>query len=239
MDLCKQRFLWYYESYLATIQKGKLQHKEGELFQQMQFETMGNNAMAGKFKYEELERRLKAIRVALDTEVKDWAEAGMKATASETPLAGNLRNQYDLVVKSLLRNDMPHHVELENNNAFVWIFTYFGRPMTNLDGGLLRLRMVVSQKFPTEQPRVKFETKVFHHHIAPDGTASYRVEPSKSDHMMGHIDAIIALLEREEPAYDPREIVNPEATKLFWSTDPNDKRQFNRRLRRSVQDSME
>jgi ubiquitin-conjugating enzyme E2 Z len=56
---------------------------------------------------------------------------------------------------------------------------------------------------------------------------------------MSHIEAIISTLEEEEPAYDPREIVHPEATKLYWGSSTADKKQFNRKLRRSVQDSME
>jgi ubiquitin-conjugating enzyme E2 Z len=111
--------------------------------------------------------------------------------------------------------------------------------MTNLDGGLFHIRMNFSTRFPDEQPRARFETKIFHHHVAPDGTACYIPNPLKREDIRSHIEAIISTLEEDEPAYDPRMIVNPEATKLFWGSGKDDKKQYNRRLRRSVQQSLE
>jgi ubiquitin-conjugating enzyme E2 Z len=61
----------------------------------------------------------------------------------------------------------------------------------------------------------------------------------KVEDVKSHIEAIFETLEDDEPAYDPRKIVNPEATKMFWGNKPDDKKQYNRRLRRSVQQSME
>ncbi|KAK0383329.1 hypothetical protein NLU13_9242 [Sarocladium strictum] len=238
-DLCKRRFLWYYESYLAAILKGKQACEDGQPFKRMPFESPGNNTMDGKFHYSELEQRLKAIKAALDQETEQWAVEGKEAASKGTTCAVNLQHQFDHVVASLKRSDTPHAVSLEDNNPFVWIITYFGRPMTNFDGGVLRIKMTFSPRFPQDQPRVKFETRIFHHHIAPDGTACYRPNPNKSEDVMSHIEAIFCILEEDEPAYDPRETVHPEATKLYWGGSSTDKKQFNRRLRRSVQDSME
>lgn len=238
-DLCKQRFMWYYESYLAAVQKGATECEDGQQFRRMPFESAGSNSMDGKFHYPQLEQRLKAIKTALDRETEQWVLEGKEATLKGTTCAVNLQHQFDHVVASMKRSDFPHAVNLENGNPFEWIITYFGRPMTNLDGGVLRIRMVFSPRFPQEQPRVKFETRIFHHHIAPDGTACYRANTSKAEDVMSHIEAIISTLEEEEPAYDPREIVHPEASKLYWGSSAADKKQFNRRLRRSVQDSME
>jgi ubiquitin-conjugating enzyme E2 Z len=235
-DLCKRRFLWYYESYLAAVRKGKEATENGQRFVRMPFESPGSNTMDGHFQYAELERRLRNIKAALDLEVEQWAQEGEEAVRKESRVAVNLQHQYDQVVASLKRSDMPHDVILEKGNPFVWVITYFGRPMTNLDGGLLRIKMNFSPRFPDEQPRVKFETKIFHHHIAPDGTACYSPNPMKADDVLSHIEALFAMLEEDEPAYDPREIVNPEATKMYWA---NDKKQYSRRLRRSVQESME
>lgn len=236
-DLCKRRFLWYYESYLAAIQNGKANSVPGKAFQRMAFESPSNNSMEGKFNYDELEKRLKAIKTALDLEAASWIVDGAMAARKETTIAVNLKRQFDQVNSFFKGSDMPHAVTLENDNPFEWTFTYFGQPMTNLEGGVLRMKMIFSPQFPTEQPRVRFETKIFHHHIAPDGTACYR--PRRSEDVRSHIDAIISILEDDDPAYDPREIVRPEATKLYWGNSPADKKQFNRRLRRSVQDSME
>src|SRR5262245_48254434 len=40
-DLCKRRFLWYYESYLASIEQELKKHKDGERFEKMPFEGPG------------------------------------------------------------------------------------------------------------------------------------------------------------------------------------------------------
>ncbi|KAL6878659.1 UBC-like protein [Trichoderma novae-zelandiae] len=238
-DLCKRRFLWYYDSYMATVAQGKSEVADLSPFVKMPFETPNSNSMDGRFNYTELESRLKAIKEALDQETVRWAQEGLASKAGESTVAVNLQHQFDQVSAYLKQGDMPHSVVLENGNPFVWLITYFGRPMTNLDGGLFRIRMHFSTRFPDEQPRVKFETKIFHHHIASDGTACYTPNPMKLEDVKSHIDAIFGVLEEEEPAYDPRKIVNPEATKMFWGKTPDDKKQYNRRLRRSVQQSME
>ncbi|KAF4465301.1 ubiquitin-conjugating enzyme [Fusarium albosuccineum] len=238
-DLCKRRFLWYFESYLAAIQKGKTEVKDNQLFARMPFESPGNNSMDGKFNYTELERRIHAIKATIDAEPKTWAEEGLVAQERESTVAVNLQHQFEQVVESFKRGDMPHNVLLENGNPFIWVITYFGPPMTNLDGGLFRIKMHFSPRFPDEQPRVKFETKIFHHHIAADGTACYTPNPMKKEDVRSHIEAIFTFLEDDEPAYDPRKIVNPEASKMYWGGGADDKKKYNRRLRRSVQQSME
>ncbi|QUC18200.1 uncharacterized protein UV8b_02441 [Ustilaginoidea virens] len=238
-DLCKRRFLWYYQSYLDAIEAGKSEVKELQAFVRMPFESPGDNIMDGKFNYPELERRIRRIKAALDAEPLTWAKHGLAAAAKETTVSVNLQHQYEQVTAHFKKSDMPHDVKLEDGNPFVWVITYFGRPMTNLDGGLFRIKMNFSTRFPDEQPRVKVENKIFHHHVAADGTACYHPNPLRREDVKSHIEAIISMLEEDEPAYDPRMIVNPEATKLLWGSKKDDKKQYNRRLRRSVQQSME
>jgi ubiquitin-conjugating enzyme E2 Z len=236
-DLCKRRFLWYYDSYLQAVQKGKTETKDNQSFARMPFEG-SSNSMDGKFNYTELERRLKNIKKALDAELVAWVTDGLKAVANESTVAVNLRHQYDQVVETFKRADIPHAIQLEEGNPFLWSVTYFGPPMTNLDGGLFKIKLHFSPRFPEEQPRVKFETFVFHHRIAADGTACYFPNPIRREDVKSHIEAIISTLEEEEPAYDPRTLVNPEAHNLYWG--PGDgKKNYNRRLRRSVQQSLE
>ncbi|KAG4265991.1 hypothetical protein FPRO04_05119 [Fusarium proliferatum] len=227
------------KDYIQKIRHETLQTKPNQPFARMPFESPGNNSMDGKFNYPELGSRLQAIKATIEAEPERWAAEGLEAKKKETTVAVNLQHQFEQVVEVFKRGDMPHDVFLENENPFVWVITYFGRPMTNLDGGLFRIKMNFSVRFPEEQPRVKFETKIFHHHIAADGTACYTPNPMKREDVRSHIDAIFAILEDDEPAYDPRKIVNPEATKMYWGGSPDDKKKYNRRLRRSVQQSME
>ncbi|TVY48647.1 Ubiquitin-conjugating enzyme E2 Z [Lachnellula occidentalis] len=235
-DLCKRRFLWYYDSYLLAISKAKTEVKDGQAFTRMPFECTGNT-MEGKFNYTELERRLRLIKKTLDAETARWAEEGLVLLKKETTAAANLQRQYEQVVEAYKRDKkVTLDIELVDKNPFVWSITYIGRPMTNLDGGLFHIILCFSPRFPEEQPRAKFETTLFHHRIALDGTPCYntkRAEDAKS-----HVQAIIEALEEESPPYDPRTLVNPEAAKLFWGSE-EDKKMYNRKLRRAVQRSTE
>jgi Ubiquitin-protein ligase len=110
--------------------------------------------------------------------------------------------------------------------------------MTNLDGGLFKIRISFSPRFPEEQPRIRFETRLFHHRIASDGTPCYVPPTNRREDVKAHIEAVIDSLEEENPPYDPRTIVRPEAFKLYWGSE-EDRKMYNRRLRRSVQQSVE
>ncbi|KAK7753206.1 hypothetical protein SLS62_004725 [Diatrype stigma] len=236
-DLYKRRFLWYYDSYLESIHKAKEEVKDGQPFARMPFEGT-SNSMEGKFNYADLERRLHQIKAALDEETNRWALDGATPKYRDATVGINLARQFEQIRESFKRSDVPHNIELEDGNPFVWHLTYFGRPMTNLDGGLFRIKLMFSPRFPEEQPRVKFETRVFHHRIAADGTPCYFPNPNRREDIKQHIEAIIDALEEEAPRYDPRTLVHPEAHKLFWGG-PDDRKTYNRRLRRSVQLSME
>ncbi|KAH7410909.1 ubiquitin-conjugating enzyme/RWD-like protein [Cadophora sp. MPI-SDFR-AT-0126] len=235
-DLCKRRFLWYYESYLLAISKAKADVADGQQFVRMPFECTGNG-MEGKFNYTELERRLRLIRKTMDAETDRWAEEGLVSKKKESGVSSNLQRQYEQVVEAYKRDkNVTLDIELVDKNPFVWSITYFGRPMTNLDGGLFRIKLFFSPRFPEEQPRAKFETQLFHHRIASDGTPCYTSR--RAEDVKSHIEAIIEALEEESPPYDPRTMVNPEAAKLYWGSE-DDKKTYNRKLRRAVQRSME
>lgn len=235
-DLCKRRFLWYYDSYLLSIEKAQPKVKVNEGFKTMPFEG-GGNSMSGKFNYPELNRRLTLILSILQRETEHWANEGLVQVRKETSLAEGFVRQFERIAESYRKNDMVTlDIDLENKNPFVWQLTYFGRPMTHLDGGMFKIRMSISPRFPDEQPRVVFETAMFHHRISTRGVLCYF--PRRPDDIKSHIEAIIEALEDTEPPYDPRTLVNPEASKLYWGS-IEDKKEYNRRLRRSVQRSID
>ncbi|KAI2629755.1 UBC-like protein [Hypoxylon sp. NC1633] len=236
-DLCKRRFLWYYDSYLDTIRKAKEEVKDEQPFVRMPFEGT-SNTMDGKFNYTELEKRLRRIKAALDAESDRWASEGASSKMKDATVTVNLSRQFEQVRESFKRSDVPHSVELADGNPFVWNLTYFGRPMTNLDGGMFHIKLNLSPRFPDEQPRIKFLTPMFHHRISLDGTPCYFPNPNRREDVKQHIDAVIESLEEDQPPYDPRTLVHPEAHKLFWGS-PDEKKLYNRQLRRSVQRSMD
>jgi ubiquitin-conjugating enzyme E2 Z len=235
-DLCKRRFMWYYDSYLLALSKAKEEVVDGQPFARMPFEGGGND-MPGKFHYTELERRLKLVKKTLDAETEFWAEEGLVHKQKDSGVAANVQRQYEQVVESYKRDSsVTLDIELADGNPFVWNITYFGRPMTNLDGGLFRIKLFISPRFPEEQPRARLETHLFHHRFASDGTPCYTTQ--RPDDIKSHIEAIIVALQDENPVYDPRTMVNPEAAKLYWGS-ADDRKNYNRKLRRAVQRSME
>lgn len=235
-DLCKRRFLWYYESYLLSVEHELKKHKDGTRFEKMPFEGPGN-AMEGTFQYSSLKTRLQVIREKLDEEALSWAKEGQVAVQKEISIASNLQRQFEQIVEFYKKNDaVTLDLELVDKNPFVWQMVLFGRPMTNLDGGVFRIIIYLSTRFPDVLPRIRFETPIFHHRVSPTGVLCY--DPPRKDEMRSHIAAIIEAIEEENPAYDPRTLVHPDAAKLFWGT-PDDKKIYNRKLRRSVQDSSE
>ena len=236
-DLCKRRFLWYYESYMTTIDEAEKDHFVGETFKTMPFEG-GGNTMAGKYDYPDLRRRLALVRKVLDQETARWAEEGAVLVQRDATFAASLRRSFEQLAAHFKRSEaVTLDVALAaEGNPFVWILTYFGRPMTHLDGGMFRIRVSISPRFPDEQPRVAFETPLFHHRVGQDGTVCYF--PKRPDDLQSHVEAIVDAIEEEHPPYDPRTLVNLEASKLFWGSEA-DKKQYNRALRRSVQRSME
>ncbi|KAI5866856.1 UBC-like protein [Durotheca rogersii] len=236
-DLCKRRFLWYYDTYLESIKKAKEEVKDDQAFVRMPFEG-ASNSMEGKFNYTELEQRIRRIKKAIDAESDRWAVEGGSARTKDATVAVNLARQFEQIKESFKRSEVPHNIELVDGNPFVWSFTHFGRPMTNLDGGMFRIQLNFSPRFPEEQPRVKFLTPIFHHRIAADGTPCYFPNPSRREDVRQHIDAIIEALEEEQPPYDPRTLVHPEAHRLYWGN-ADQRKVYNRQLRRSVQRSME
>ncbi|KAK8186435.1 ubiquitin-conjugating enzyme/RWD-like protein [Phyllosticta citribraziliensis] len=235
-DLCKRRFLWYYDSYIESINKRKDKYKEGAKFEKMPFEGPGNE-MIGTFQYEKLLQRLQVIREAVEKETQGWVKEGADATSRELSIANNLQRQYEQVLEHFKRHDSMHlDLELVDKNPFVWQFVFFGPPMSNLDGGMFRITVYISPRFPDVQPRVKVETPLFHQRVSKDGVLCYVAK--RPDDLRSHIEAVIEAIQEEHPAYDPRTLVNPEASRLFWGS-PEDKKLYNRKLRRSVQDSAE
>ena len=236
-DLYKRRFLWYYESYQASVKMGLAKAKDGTSFKSMPFESLGNG-LNGTFNFTRLGERLVKIKSTLDQELETWVAEGLLIKQKESAIARNLQRQFDSL--ALWKGDSSRSanaVSLDGENPLVWVITYFGRPMTNLDGAMLRIKLHLSPLFPEVQPRAFCKNKIFHHHVAPDGTIAYTAPFEKREELRTHIEAIVASLEDESPAYDPRKIVNLEASKLYWGKEADSKKKYNRLLRRSVEEN--
>ncbi|KAF1808955.1 UBC-like protein [Eremomyces bilateralis CBS 781.70] len=235
-DKVKRLFLWYYDSYVKAIDEESKKHSDGSRFEKMPFEGTGNT-MEGTFQYTDLMTRLTVIRMRLMQESDGWVTEGKIAASKESSLANNLQRQFEQTVELFKKNDaIALDLELVDSNPFLWQLVLFGRPMTNLDGGMFRVKIYISPQFPSELPRVKVETPIFHHRVSKDGQLCFLVQ--KPDELCSYVEAIVAAIEDENPAYDPRTLVNLEASRLFWGS-VEDRKVYSRKLRRSAQDSSE
>lgn len=240
VDMCKRRFLWYYDAYLEGIEEAKKTHGkivlDGQQFVKTPFEG-GGNQMMGTFEYSKLVKRFKEVLQKLEREANNMVKEGREYASKENPTALLYQNSFKAMLQKFSSNGgTPLDMEMIEKNPFDWRIVIFGRPMTNLEGGIFKVRMIIPVDFPTRQPRVIVETPLFHHRISSTKTLCY--VPKNQNEIASHIEAIIKSIEEDNPVYDPRTLVNPEASNLLWGT-PEQKKMYNRRLRRSAQDSSE
>lgn len=219
---------------MHTVDVGSKKVKVNQQFEEMSFED-SSNVMRGFFNYPELSQRLKRVHTEIMHETQRWALHGLDAKSQDSRIASNLNRQYRQIVEDFgERKYFSLDLSLINENPFVWLATYFGRPMTNLDGGIFKIKIHLSTNFPDEQPRVVVETPIFHHRVSKDGVLCYFT--SRVGELKYHIDAIVQAIEDESSPFDPRAQVNLEAAKLFWGT-PAERKQYTRALRKSVEES--
>lgn len=237
-DYCKKRFLWYLALYTQTVEtfvkRGAAWHRRQ--FHRVSFETSGNQ-MAGTFDFPDLQRRLNILEDKIMEETYAWPNEGLKLAKEEAPIAVNLRGQHEQIVAQLgRRNGSMIDLGMVDDNPFLWRMTYFGCPATLFDGGVLPIKIYISPRHPIEQPRVFVETPIFHVRVSTKKVLIYL--PARAEEMWHHIDGIISSLEEEFPPFNPLMAVNAEAAKLCWGS-KDDKKQYTRKLRRSIEATVE
>lgn len=238
-DLIKRRFLWYHDTYAKGIEMASKDVSDGQAFARAEFEHPPNS-MEGHYDYKGLHKRLERVSQALEQERLSWEKAGAAQVETGLQLANMLAFQFKQLEHQWNKGDYDGsrvEISLPNpKNPFVWTLTLFGAPMSNLDGGIFNMTLSIPPNFPTTQPRLKFETPIFHHRVSSQGYLCYF--PEKPDEISSHLTAIKKAVEDEHQAFDPRAVLNPEAFELYWGG-PEKKKVYSRKLRRSAQESCE
>ncbi|KAG9936192.1 UBC-like protein, partial [Aureobasidium melanogenum] len=233
-DLFKRRFLWYYDAYIKSIDNASTKVKDGKHFENAPFEY-SSNEMRGKYAYASLRSRFERVCRALEAEKNTWSKNGKQLLTDQHGTAMNLQHQFDSLHSYYAASDGPSvEINLVDGNPFVWTLTFFGPYDTDLSGAIINVRLHFPFDFPEEQPRVTVLTPLFHHRISP-ATKALCYFPNKLYDVQNHIESIIATIIDETPSYDPRALVNPDASVLLWG-DENCKKTYRRKLRRSVID---
>lgn len=237
-ETAKVLFLVYYELYLEICAKANTDFSlHGKKFVLAEFEGPGNQ-MKGSFDYPSLMTRLTRIREALDEETRVvWRNAVDIAVQNDQSIVYRMKREYEQCTHHYRDRDGGLiNLSLEDEKSdFTWIVSIFGRPMSQLDGGIIKVRFSMSLDFPRIQPRIQFLTKLFHPNI---NSLGYPYLPSnRGSEMRQQIDHVVAFLERE-PDSNPSARINPEASRLYWGSD-QERKQYNRQFRRCIQDSLE
>ncbi|ORM40009.1 Ubiquitin-conjugating enzyme E2 15 [Babesia sp. Xinjiang] len=77
-----------------------------------------------------------------------------------------LRRQYIELTKS---SSCIFSVGLENDDLFHWRICFQGPHGTPFEGGIFTVMMTFPETFPNDPPKMKFEQKMWHPNIYPDG----------------------------------------------------------------------
>jgi ubiquitin-conjugating enzyme E2 Z len=236
-DLYKRRFLWYYDSYIKSIDDASTKVKDGKQFDSTPFEY-ASNGMRGKYAHASLKARFQRVLQTLEAEKDTWAKDGNQLLADQHGTALSLQHQFQSLRSHYAESDGPFvEISLVDANPFVWTLTFFGPQSTDLSGATINVRLHFPFDFPEEQPRVTVLAPLFHHRISAT-TKALCYFPTRLHDVQSHIESIVDVVIDESPSYDPRALVNPAASALLWG-DENSKKMYRRKLRRSVQDAME
>jgi ubiquitin-conjugating enzyme E2 A len=126
-----------------------------------------------------------------------------------------------------LQNDPPAGINASphSDNILLWNAIIFGPENTVWDGGIFKLRMEFTEKFPHEAPKVIFLTPMFHPNIYANGNICLDI---LQNNWSSAYDASNILISIQSLLADPNpnSPANSEAAKLYVE----DRREYNRRV---------
>jgi len=126
-----------------------------------------------------------------------------------------------------LQNDPPAGINASphSDNILLWNAIIFGPENTVWDGGIFKLRMEFTEKFPHEAPKVIFLTPMFHPNIYANGNICLDI---LQNNWSSAYDASNILISIQSLLADPNpnSPANSEAAKLYVE----DRREYNRKV---------
>eukprot|EP00761_Pharyngomonas_kirbyi_P006858 gb/GECH01006867.1/.p1 GENE.gb/GECH01006867.1/~~gb/GECH01006867.1/.p1 ORF type:complete len:154 (+),score=11.80 gb/GECH01006867.1/:1-462(+) len=123
---------------------------------------------------------------------------------------------------------------VSEDDLHTWEATIFGPPETPWEGGIFPLTLKFPNNYPERPPKVYFKCEVFHPNVYADGTLCLDIIQEKwtpiysVSSILTSIQSLLADPNCSSPA-------NAEASALYSS----DRKQYNRRVRRMVERSLE
>jgi len=123
---------------------------------------------------------------------------------------------------------------LSDDSLFVWTATILGPQDTPWESGIFNLRLTFSERYPDKPPRVRFTSECYHPNVYQDGTICLDIIQDcwSPAHDVNSILTSIQSLLTDPNCASP---ANPEAARMYQE----DRKEYNRRVRRIAQKSVE
>jgi ubiquitin-conjugating enzyme E2 Z len=240
-EVRRRLFYWYYDFYESFINSGIQQPEyEDKTFMMAPFEG-ARNAMAGKFNYVGLLKKLKSLKDRLDEVWKDWLIEGALFAKEERLSASHIETSFNNTRSFYKYANVLFSLSLElpqKGNPYLWDLHLLCPPDTLLDSTPITIRVQIPPTFPNVAPRVQVLTKIFHHGVAKDGTLAYTVKGGDDEKLDAHVAGIVAVLANPLENMDSRVAANPEAWELVWGEN-KDLKAYKSRVRKVAQKCME
>eukprot|EP00708_Paratrimastix_pyriformis_P006508 GAFH01005825.1.p2 GENE.GAFH01005825.1~~GAFH01005825.1.p2 ORF type:complete len:115 (-),score=7.21 GAFH01005825.1:91-435(-) len=105
---------------------------------------------------------------------------------------------------------------------------------TAWEGGLFQLRITFTDRYPEQPPQIRFVTEIFHPNVFPSGHICLDVIQQMWSPIFT-VNSILVSIQSLLTDPNPSSPANPQAAQLYLS----DREEYNRRVRRLSQKSLE
>lgn len=122
---------------------------------------------------------------------------------------------------------------VNDDNIFVWASSLFGPSETPWEGGIFAMRIFFPPDYPVKPPKVRFTCEMFHPNVYNDGVLCLDIiqDQWKPIYTIANILLSIQSMLTDPNCASP---ANPEAAQMY----ENDRKEYNRRVRRCAQRSV-
>eukprot|EP00742_Colponemidia_sp_Colp-10_P000940 GILJ01001019.1.p1 GENE.GILJ01001019.1~~GILJ01001019.1.p1 ORF type:complete len:174 (+),score=17.73 GILJ01001019.1:60-524(+) len=123
---------------------------------------------------------------------------------------------------------------VSEDNMFVWQASIVGPDETPWEGGIYSLRIIFTEQYPSKPPKVRFTTEMFHPNVYTDGTLCLDIIQDQWSPIYT-VSTILTSIQSLLMDPNPASPANPEAAQIYG----NDRKEYDRRVRRLAQKSVE
>jgi len=161
----------------------------------------------------------------------------MPASGSEVAQLSKMataRLMSDLKELTMEPNEGCSAAPLNDDNLLIWAGSLFGPSDTAWEGGIFSMRIFFTPEYPVKPPKVRFTCDIFHPNVYHDGVLCLDIiqDQWKPIYTVANILISVQSMLTDPNCSSP---ANPEAAQLYTA----DRKEYNRRVRRAAQRSVD